>query len=79
MQYLDFDLEVGEGVGREYPLVARCQGRQVSMTLRFPFDELALRDHLKDLRIALLRSGGPPRRALPPEVQTVQTFGQQFV
>jgi tetratricopeptide (TPR) repeat protein len=78
MEYLDFDLEIGAGSGREYPLIARCQGSQASVTLHFPFDELALKDHLKDLRIALLRSGGPTRRALSPEAQTVQAFGQRL-
>jgi len=44
--------------------------------MRFPFDELALEGRLDKLQIALLRSGGQRRRALSPEEQAVQDFGQ---
>jgi CHAT domain len=45
--------------------------------MRFPLDERQLRDRLKDLEIALLRSGGT-RRGLSSEEQTVQIFGQSL-
>jgi len=78
MEYFDFDLEIGEGLGQDYPLSARCQGSQSSVTLRFPFDELALQDQLKALHIAQIGSGGPPRRARSNEAQSIQTFGQRL-
>jgi tetratricopeptide (TPR) repeat protein len=75
--YLDFDLEIGPGRGREYPIaIVRSPAGEARETMRFPYDELALESHLKDLRIALLCSGGKRRRMLSPEEQTVQRFGQ---
>ena len=77
MNYLDFELEIGAGSGREYPVVVlHSAGGEARETMRFPFDELALESHLKDLQIALLRSGGKRRQILSPEEQTVQNFGR---
>ena len=74
--YLDFDLEIGLGQGREYPVaVLRSPAGEARETMRFPFDELQLESRLKDLQIALLRSGGKRRRILSPEEQAVQAFG----
>ncbi len=74
--YLDFDLEIGSGSGREYPLTARSADGEARETLRFPFDELALENRLLALQNALLRSGGKRRQILSPEQQAVQTFGR---
>ena len=76
MQYLDFDLEIGPGLGREYPLSARSAAGQVHGTLRFPFDTLALENALLKLENALLQSGGTRRRALTEQEQAVQDFGR---
>ena len=46
--------------------------------MTFPYDELALQYRLKDLQIALLRSGGKRRRVLSPEGKTVQDFGKDL-
>ncbi|HEX6780007.1 MAG TPA: CHAT domain-containing protein [Ktedonobacterales bacterium] len=78
MQYLNFDLEIEPGNGRDYPVAVRSQSGETHAILRFPFDELALKDALKDLQIALLRSSGLRRQVLLPEAQTVQTFGQRL-
>ena len=78
MQYLNFDVEIGPGSGRDYPVAVRSQAGETHATLRFPLDELALKDALKDLQIALLRSSGLRRQVLLPEAQTVQTFGQRL-
>jgi len=71
MEYLDFDVEIGLGSGREYPLavVHSPAGEAPGATLHFPFDEIALELRLKDLQIALLRSGGKRRQVLLPEEQ----------
>lgn len=74
--YLDFDLEIGQGRGREYPVTVRSPAGEARETMQFPFDQLALKTHLLELENALLRSGGPPRRALSAEQQAVQMFGQ---
>ena len=79
MEYLDFELEIGPGLGREYPVaVIRSPAGEARETMTFPYDELALQYRLKDLQIALLRSGGKRRRALSPEEQNVQDFGKDL-
>ena len=76
-EYLDFELEIGLGQGRDYPVaVLRSPAGEARATMHLPFDELALDRHLDKLQIALLRSGGKRRRALTQEQQDVQDFGQ---
>ncbi len=77
MNYLDFELEIGLGAGREYPVaVVRSPAGEARETMRFPFDELALENRLKDLQIALLRSGGKHRKTPLPEEQAIEDFGR---
>jgi formylglycine-generating enzyme required for sulfatase activity len=79
MEYLDFELEIGKGQGRKYPVaVIRSPAGEVRDTMLFPFDELVLENRLQALEIALLRSGGSKRRALSQEEQTVQDFGRDL-
>jgi hypothetical protein len=76
MIYLDFDIEIGPGSGREYPVtVVRSVTGEAHAIMHFPFDELALENRLKDLQIALLRSGGKRRQIYSSEEQTIQKFG----
>src|SRR5215208_6630106 len=75
--YLDFDLEIREGGSQGYSVVAHSPAGEAEEMLRFPFDERQLRDRLKDLEIALLRSGGT-RRSLSSEERTVQDFGRSL-
>src|ERR1043166_5949490 len=77
MRYLDFDVEITPGTGRDYPLVVRSVAGDARGTLRFPYDDLALRDTLKDLRITLLQSS-QTYRAMTSEEQTVKAFGQRL-
>ena len=78
-EYLDFEIEIGKGIGREYPIaVIRSPGGEAREQMVFPFDELALDSRLKDLQIALLRSGGQRRLLLTPQEQTIQDFGQKL-
>jgi WD40 repeat protein len=77
MEYIDFDIEIGKGSGREYPLsVNSVAAGQAHETLRFPFDEVQLQLYLSKLQIALLRSGGKRRKAATTEEDTVKVFGQ---
>lgn len=79
VEYLDFELEIGLGQGRDYPLaVLRSPGGEARERMFFPFDELALASHLNKLQIALLRSGGKRRKTLSTEESTVQEFGQKL-
>jgi Tol biopolymer transport system component len=77
--YLDFVLEIGSGEGRAYPVaVLASPGGEARGTLLFPYDEPALESRLKDLQIALLRSGGPYRRLPAREERAVQEFGRDL-
>ncbi len=77
--YLDFELEIGLGQGREYPVtVLRSPAGEAHGILHFPYDELALESRLKDLQIALLMTA-ETRRWLPTlEEQPVRRFGQEL-
>jgi len=73
MEYLDFELEVVLDQGRDYHVaVIRSPAGEARAMMHFPYDDLALQLRLKDLQIALLRSGGNRRKALMREEQTVQ-------
>src|SRR5215813_12533279 len=77
MAYLDLDLEIDEGSGQDYRVVARLStGETRRGIMHLPYDELALERALDKLQIALLRSGGERRRALSAEEQAVQDFGK---
>ncbi len=77
--YLDFELEIGPGQGREYPLaVIHSPAGEAHASLHFPYDELSLESRLKDLKIALLRSSGIRRQFLTPEEQIVRDFGSSL-
>jgi hypothetical protein len=79
LEYLDFDVEVGSGSGREYPLaVLGSPAGEARGTLSFPFDEIALDNRLKDVQIALLRSSGARRQGMlaAAEHEPVRQFGQ---
>jgi formylglycine-generating enzyme required for sulfatase activity len=79
LTYLDFDLEIGPGRGREYPVtVIRSPAGEARETVHFPYDELALENRLLSLQNALLRSGGQRRQVLSPEDQAVREFGQDL-
>ena len=78
MDYLDFNLEIGQGQGREYPVTVRSPAGEAHATMLFPFDTLALENRLKDLQIALLSSGGMRRQNLLPQEETVQRFGREM-
>jgi hypothetical protein len=77
LDYLDFDLETGPLQGRNtYPVAVRFPVGEARGTMSLPFGELELRDQLKDLQVALLRSGGRHRRLSSAEDQAVQQFGR---
>lgn len=76
-RYLDFDLEIGPGEGRTYPVsVLHSPAGEARTVMQFPFDELKLENQLLKLQTALLSSGGGRRQALSLDQQAVQEFGQ---
>jgi len=56
--------------------VVRSPAGEAREVMHFPFDDLELDNRLKDLQIALLRSGGRRRTVLSREEQAVQDFGR---
>ena len=75
--YLDFELEIGAGSGRRYPVtVIQSVAGEAREVMHFPFDDLALENQLLILQNVLLRSGGRRRRVPLSEEQAVQRFGQ---
>jgi hypothetical protein len=78
MDYLDFEICIGAGEGRIYPVhVVRSPAGEKRATMTFPFDELALKSHIQDLQIALLKSASTRRDMSEPQEQlTVKEFGQ---
>ena len=79
LAYDDFEVEIGLGIGREYPIaVINSSAGEAHEMMHFPFDELALENHLLSLRNALLQSGGRYRLALSREEQTVKDFGKEL-
>jgi hypothetical protein len=79
MEYLDFDLEIGPGSGQTYPLaLLRSPMGQARGAMAFPFAPAALDTWLKDVQLAVLRSGNVRRRVPAPQEQAVQQFGQRL-
>ncbi|MEZ4864593.1 MAG: SUMF1/EgtB/PvdO family nonheme iron enzyme [Caldilineaceae bacterium] len=79
LDYLDFELEIGQLTGQEYPLtLLRSPAGEARATLLWPLGELALENRRKDLQIALLSSGGVRRTILTPAEAAVQRFGAEL-
>ena len=77
MKYEDFDLHVEPLAGRDYRVsVLRSPGGEGVVEVRFPYDEIALKNRLLTLENALLRSGGGRRRVPTAQEKEVQAFGQ---
>ncbi len=75
MEYDNFEIDIGTGDGRDFEVSVRSRAGEARELMRFPYDKLALDSRLKDLQIALLRSGGKHRRLASPQEQAVQSFG----
>ncbi len=70
MDYLNFELEIADTSGNEYPVTAiSSTAGEVHQTMPFPFDEQTLKNQLTALQQALQNSGDT-------HSQTIQHFGQ---
>jgi Tol biopolymer transport system component len=75
MDYLDFDLEIGPGSGRSYPIaVIRSPAGEAHNTMTFPFDDQELQEHLERVQHALVGSGQVRRQA----AHAVEEFGTKL-
>jgi hypothetical protein len=78
-EYIDFEFEIREGVGRNYPVAVRSPVGEARDEMHFPFDRWELENKLLTLENALLRSGGTRRRVPSEEEKTIQEFGQSLL
>lgn len=81
MDYLDFELHISPGSGRQYPVtLVKSPAGVASGTLQFPFDTLALEHQLRGLELAVLKSGSLRRDIVlgSPETASVADFGRQL-
>src|SRR4051794_35908800 len=77
--YLDLEIEVGLGDGREYPLkVIQSPVGHAAGIMQFPFDKLTLENRLQALQILLLRASGKRRTISSSDEQAVQSFGRDL-
>lgn len=77
MDYLDFELAIQPGSGRDYLVtVLHSPAGEARQTMHIPFDQPELENHLKNLQAALLRSSAQHRAVLSPGERTTQQFGQ---
>src|SRR5215211_3260658 len=77
MDYLDFNLEIGQGGPETYPVSVDSPGGQAEQEMHFPFGDSELENKLLALENALLRSGGS-HRGISPQEQTVRDFGERL-
>lgn len=75
-KYDDFDIEIGLGADQVYPVTIRSRTGGIRTSLHFPYDALALENHLQALQIVLLRSRGARRRVFSREEANILKFGQ---
>jgi len=79
LDYLDFELEIGQPTGQAYPIaVLSSPAGNARTVMQWPLGELALENRLKDVQIALLSAGGGRRTLLTPAEQAVQRFGAEL-
>lgn len=79
MNYLNFDLDISPGDGRDYLVsVTASPAGEAREAMHFPFDELELKNAMQAIQIAILRSQQTQRRLANAHEQAVQTFGQQL-
>jgi hypothetical protein len=82
VEYLDFELRIAPGAGREYPVsVLQSPAGETHATMQFPFDTLALENQLQGIEIAVLRSSGTRRDVVAQGGQEhvgVSDFGRKL-
>jgi hypothetical protein len=79
IESLDFELEIGHGHGREYPVtVLESPAGQAQGTLHFPFSQQLLERHLEELQVALLGSAGSRREEPSKQEPATQNFGRRL-
>ncbi len=76
MRYLDFEIEIAPGTDGDYPVeVIRSPAGEARGSLRLPYDAGQLAERLRDIEMAILRSGTGRRKMMSPDVKAVRSFG----
>lgn len=78
MQYFDFDLEIGAGLGGDYPVMARSSAGEARGTMRFPLDDSTLKEFLKNLRLVLRQTSKVPDQVFSSKEYLIRDFGQKM-
>lgn len=81
MDYLDFELRIAPGSGRQYAVsLVKSPAGVATGTLQFPYDTIALEHQLRGLELAVLKSSTLRRDILTasPETDSVSDFGRQL-
>jgi len=79
MGEMDFEVEIRSAGGRDFEVaVINSPVGEARSTMRFPYDELALKVRLQALELALIRSGGTRRKLPSPEEASVRDFGRDL-
>jgi hypothetical protein len=79
VEYLDFEIDVEPGSDGDYTVsVLHSPAGEARIQMRFPYDQLKLRNKIQSLQIALLRSGGARRAAPLPEDLSVEQLGRDL-
>ncbi len=76
IEYLEFEIEIGQGRDGEYPVRATLAAEQAQGMMRLPFDPQALEGELEALRAALRPTEGGRRKKEPAPQQEPHAFGR---
>lgn len=77
--YLDFELEIGIGSGREYPLaLIRSPAGEAREMMHFPYDEVVLKDLLFAMKNGLFCSEKRHCKLISQKDKTIQDFGHSL-
>jgi formylglycine-generating enzyme required for sulfatase activity len=77
--YEILELSIEQESDRSYTVtISHSAAGEAQASFSLPFDEYTLKERLKDIEIALLRTSGTRRQLPRHEQQTVQDFGQQL-
>jgi hypothetical protein len=79
MEYLDFELEINTGIGREYPVtLIRSPAGEARETMHFPYDELALEKRLGILQNMIQESIDVRSMLISKDSHILQDFGWEL-
>ncbi|MFN2184347.1 MAG: hypothetical protein ACK2UU_10170, partial [Anaerolineae bacterium] len=76
IEYLEFEIEIGQGRDGEYPVSATSAAGEAFETMRLPFDPQALESEFEALLVAARPPDGGRRKKDAEPQQEAHAFGQ---